>query len=34
MGMIVIGLLWMSIDRVLFRQLEARTVQRWGLIQR
>jgi ABC-type nitrate/sulfonate/bicarbonate transport system permease component len=34
MGMIVIGLLWMLIDRVLFRELEARTVRRWGLIQR
>ena len=34
MGMLLIGLLWMIIDRLLFRQLELRTVQRWGLIQR
>jgi NitT/TauT family transport system permease protein/taurine transport system permease protein len=34
MGMILIGLLWMLIDRVMFRWLEARTVERWGLIQR
>jgi taurine transport system permease protein len=34
MGMLLIGVLWMVIDRLLFGQLEARTVHRWGLIQR
>ena len=34
MGMIVIGLLWLVIDRLLFVPLERRTVVRWGLIQR
>lgn len=30
-GMIVAGVLWLSTDRLLFRPLEARTVQRWGI---
>lgn len=34
MGMIVIGLLWLIIDRVLFVPLERHTIVRWGLIQR
>jgi ABC-type nitrate/sulfonate/bicarbonate transport system permease component len=33
-GMIVIGLLWMLFDRLLFAELERRTVLRWGLLQR
>ncbi len=34
LGMIVIGLLWMAMDRLLFVPLERRTVMRWGLMQR
>ena len=34
LGMIVIGLLWVLMDRFLFTALERRTVQRWGLLQR
>ena len=34
LGMIVIGLLWMAMDRLLFVPLERRTVLRWGLMQR
>jgi taurine transport system permease protein len=34
MGMIVIGLLWLVMDRLLLVPLEWRTVVRWGLIQR
>jgi NitT/TauT family transport system permease protein/taurine transport system permease protein len=34
LGMIVIGLLWLLIDRLLFAPLERATVVRWGLIQR
>lgn len=34
LGMIVIGLLWVLMDRTLFTTLERRTVQRWGLLQR
>jgi ABC-type nitrate/sulfonate/bicarbonate transport system permease component len=34
MGMILIGLLWLLLDRLLFVPLEHRTVARWGLLQR
>ncbi|MBL8701334.1 MAG: ABC transporter permease [Alphaproteobacteria bacterium] len=34
MGMIVIGCLWLMLDRILFVPLERVTVRRWGLIQR
>jgi len=34
LGMIVIGILWVIMDRTLFTTLERRTVQRWGLLQR
>jgi NitT/TauT family transport system permease protein/taurine transport system permease protein len=34
LGMIVIGLLWMAMDRLLFVPLERRTVLKWGLLQR
>jgi NitT/TauT family transport system permease protein/taurine transport system permease protein len=34
MGMIVIGLLWLILDRTLFVPLERVTVKRWGLLQR
>jgi ABC-type nitrate/sulfonate/bicarbonate transport system permease component len=34
MGMIVIGLLWLGMDRLLFVPLERATVVRWGVIQR
>ncbi len=31
-GMIVIGLLWLALDRIFLVSLERRTIQRWGLI--
>jgi tripartite-type tricarboxylate transporter receptor subunit TctC len=34
MGMIVIGLLWLAMDRLLFVPLERATIVRWGVIQR
>ena len=34
MGMILIGILWLILDRLLFAPLERRTVARWGLLQR
>ncbi len=34
MGMLLIGLIWLAMDRLLFVPLERRTVRRWGLIQR
>jgi ABC-type nitrate/sulfonate/bicarbonate transport system permease component len=34
LGMIVIGLLWVLMDRVVFTPVERRTVGRWGLLQR
>jgi NitT/TauT family transport system permease protein/taurine transport system permease protein len=34
LGMIVIGLLWVIMDRGIFTPIERRTVGRWGLLQR
>lgn len=34
LGMIVIGLLWLLIDRLLLAPLERVTIERWGLVQR
>ena len=34
LGMLVIGTLWLLIDRFFLRPLEADTIQRWGLVQR
>ena len=34
LGMIVIGILWLLIDRLLLAPLERATIERWGLVQR
>ncbi|HEV8306977.1 MAG TPA: ABC transporter permease [Methylomirabilota bacterium] len=34
LGMILIGLLWLALDRLLFVPLERATVLRWGIVQR
>jgi NitT/TauT family transport system permease protein/taurine transport system permease protein len=34
LGMIVIGLLWLLIDRLVLAPLERATIERWGLVQR
>jgi ABC-type nitrate/sulfonate/bicarbonate transport system permease component len=34
MGMILIGVLWLILDRLIFRPLEIATVVRWGVVQR
>jgi NitT/TauT family transport system permease protein/taurine transport system permease protein len=34
LGMIVIGLLWVVMERTIFTEIERRTVARWGLLQR
>jgi ABC-type nitrate/sulfonate/bicarbonate transport system permease component len=34
LGMIVIGVLWVLMDRFVFTAVERRTVRRWGLLQR
>ena len=34
MGMVVIGVLWLLMDRLLFVPLERATIVRWGLVQR
>ena len=34
LGMIVIGLIWVVMDRTVFTAIEKRTVGRWGLLQR
>ena len=33
MGMIVIGLLWLAIDRLLLAPLERATIERWGMVR-
>ena len=33
-GMIVIGLLWLVLDRLLLAPLERATIERWGLVVR
>jgi ABC-type nitrate/sulfonate/bicarbonate transport system permease component len=34
LGMILIGILWLLLDRLLFVPLERTTVVRWGIVQR
>jgi NitT/TauT family transport system permease protein/taurine transport system permease protein len=34
MGMIVIGLLWLCIDRFVLAPIERATIERWGLVRR
>src|SRR5918994_5044849 len=34
LGMIIIGLLWLLIDRLILAPLERATIERWGLVQR
>ncbi len=34
LGMILIGVLWLALDRLLFVPLERATVIRWGVVQR
>jgi NitT/TauT family transport system permease protein/taurine transport system permease protein len=34
LGMILIGIIWILIDRYALRPIEADTIQRWGLVQR
>ena len=33
MGMIVIGLLWLAIDRLVLAPLERATIERWGMVR-
>jgi taurine transport system permease protein len=33
-GMIVIGLIWLVIDRLVLAPLERATIERWGLVRR
>jgi NitT/TauT family transport system permease protein/taurine transport system permease protein len=33
-GMIVIGILWLLIDRLLLAPLERSTIERWGMVDR
>lgn len=32
--MIVIGLIWLALDRLLLAPLERATIERWGMVQR
>jgi taurine transport system permease protein len=34
LGMILIGILWLALDRLVFVPLERATVVRWGMVQR
>lgn len=33
LGMIIVGLIWLAMDKLLFSMVEDRTVRRWGMIQ-
>lgn len=33
LGMVIIGVLWLLIDRLLLAPLERRTIERWGLVR-
>jgi NitT/TauT family transport system permease protein/taurine transport system permease protein len=33
LGMILIGVIWLLMDRFIFRVLESKTVVRWGMIK-
>jgi taurine transport system permease protein len=33
LGMIIIGLLWLLIDRLLLAPLERATIERWGMVR-
>ncbi len=33
-AMIVIGLIWLALDRLLLAPLERATIERWGMVQR
>lgn len=33
LGMIIVGVIWLVMDRFLFRRLETMTVRRWGILQ-
>jgi taurine transport system permease protein len=34
LGMIIIGVLWLLLDRLVLAPLEGRTIERWGMVQR
>ncbi len=34
LGMVVIGVLWLLLDRLLLAPIERRTIERWGMVQR
>jgi NitT/TauT family transport system permease protein/taurine transport system permease protein len=34
LGMIIIGMLWLLLDRLVLAPLERRTIERWGMVQR
>ncbi|MCZ6874497.1 MAG: hypothetical protein O7G88_13375 [bacterium] len=34
LGMVLIGAIWILLDRYILRPIEADTIQRWGLVQR
>ena len=34
LGMIVIGVLWLLLDRLLLAPIERATIERWGMVQR
>jgi NitT/TauT family transport system permease protein/taurine transport system permease protein len=33
LGMVVIGLLWLALDRLLLAPLERATTERWGMVR-
>jgi NitT/TauT family transport system permease protein/taurine transport system permease protein len=33
-GMIVAGVLWLATDKLVLQRVEARTIERWGILRR
>jgi NitT/TauT family transport system permease protein/taurine transport system permease protein len=34
LGMIIIGLIWLTIDRLILAPVERATIERWGMVRR
>jgi NitT/TauT family transport system permease protein/taurine transport system permease protein len=34
LGMIIIGLIWLAIDRLILAPVERATIERWGMVRR
>jgi NitT/TauT family transport system permease protein/taurine transport system permease protein len=34
LGALIIGILWIIMDRLILKQLESKTIEKWGMIQK